>query len=107
MKTTLLNNDFELLNNDFERDIKGVVACDLLSLVMSEGKENNVFITVLGNLNSVAVASLHDFSAIIISYNQKVGDEVISKATENEIAIYKTPLSTSKVVEKLLELGIS
>ncbi len=106
MKTTLLKNDLKLVTPDYENSISGIVCCDLLSLVMAVGTEGNVFVTVQNNLNSVAVASLHDFSTIILTYGQKASDEFIEKACENEIVVFETTLATADVVSLLNSKGI-
>ena len=54
-------------NND--RSISDGCVCDLLSWVMAKGDEDMAWITVQTNLNVIAVASLHDFSCVIIPEN--------------------------------------
>ncbi len=106
MKTTLLVNDFNLVTPDYENGISGVICCDLLSLVMGKGEEKNIFVTVQNNLNSVAVATLHDFSCIILTYNQKASKEFISKACENNLVVFETSLSTFDAICLLNSKGI-
>lgn len=54
-----------------ERQIEGVYCCDLLSIVMGRAKQDDAWITVMGNMNSIAVASLSDVSCIILSENMQ------------------------------------
>ncbi len=106
MKTTSLVNKFELVSELFETDLDGVIASDLLSLVMAKGEADNVFVTVQNNLNSVAVASLHEFSCIIFTYGQNVDESVIEKANDNNITLFKTDYTTSEVIVMLKDLNV-
>jgi predicted transcriptional regulator len=82
----------------------GVFACDLLSHVMGFANEGNILITVLNNINVLGVASLLDLNSVIFSYGISVNDEIIKKANELNIPLYKTKLSTSDIVIKLHNL---
>jgi len=85
---------FNLLTviEDENRLISGMECCDLLSWVMANGKENEAWITVQIHSNIVAVATLLDFSCIIIPEDIKVDAEVIEKAREEGLAIFSTSL---------------
>ena len=43
-----------------ERQIEGAYCGDLLSMVMGRAKENDAFVTVMANVNTIAVAVLAD-----------------------------------------------
>ena len=107
MKTTELNNVFQLLTFDqtVSNDITGICACDLLSHVMANSKEGEVLITVLNNLNVLGVASLLDLSCVVFSYGVAVDEAIVRKANELEIPLFRSELSTAEVVLKLHQLG--
>lgn len=50
----------KLITGDPERTISGFYACDLLSWVISHAKEGDLWVTVMNNINILAVASLVD-----------------------------------------------
>lgn len=50
-----------------EREINGVYIGDLLSWVMGRAKADNAWITIMSNINIVAVASLADVACIILA----------------------------------------
>ena len=64
MKTYKLfeNLGYEILNKGEDRLVSGVYCCDLLSVAMSKGKENAAWVTVMSNVNTVAVCTLVDMS---------------------------------------------
>ena len=48
------------------RQVQGIFAGDLLSWAMGRAKEGDAWFTVMGNVNTVAVAALTDLSLIHI-----------------------------------------
>ena len=104
----LINDNFSLVNEpaSLNKEIIGIISCDLLSHVMANAKEDNVLITILNNINVLGVASLIDLSCVIFSHNTKVKEELIIKANELDIAIIKTPLGTADTTILLSKLGI-
>jgi len=92
-------NGFEILNigDGEERQIKGVYCCDLLSIVMSRAKEDDAWITVMGNINAIAVCLLSDASCVIISEGMELDKEALFKAQSQNICVLKTDLSTYNI----------
>jgi serine kinase of HPr protein (carbohydrate metabolism regulator) len=99
---------FELLNKkeDLSREISGLYCCDLLSWVMANGKQDNVWVTVQVHGNILAVASLLDFSCIVIPEGIKVEEDLIEKADEEGIMLFSTSLDSYHVFQKFYEAGI-
>ncbi len=85
------------LNNEIEGGHVG----DLLSFVMAHAKEKNVWVTIQGHINSVAVASLLGLSAIILTENVTPDDEMLRKADEESIPVLCTALNSFDMVCKL------
>ena len=71
-----------------ERKIEDVYCGDLLSWVMGKAKQNDAWITIMNNINVLAVASLIDVSCIILSESVEIDDEIIKTANEKEINIF-------------------
>ena len=55
-----------LVEGDTEREITGCYIGDLLSWVMGRAPEDSAWLTVMGNINSIAVATLADVSCIVL-----------------------------------------
>ncbi|MDF2612633.1 MAG: AraC family transcriptional regulator [Clostridia bacterium] len=81
-----------------ENQIEGGYVGDLLSFVMAHAREKNVWITIQGHINSVAVASLLGLSAIILSENAGADEEMIKKANEEGIPVLSTSLNSFDVI---------
>lgn len=92
---------------DGDRVIKGAYIGDLLSWVMGRAKEDNAWITIMSNSNTVAVASLADVSCVILAEGVTLQDSVIETAKQNNINILSTNLTayeTAVMLSKLEEI---
>ncbi len=83
---------------DEDREIKGIYAGDLLSWVIGRAKEDDIWFTVMGNVNAVAVASLADCTAIVLTEGSPLDDDAKAKALSAGINIYKTNKTTAQAV---------
>jgi predicted transcriptional regulator len=89
------NFPFKVLNSSEsadEKEIGSVYCCDLLSIAMSRMSEEAAWVTVMSNLNTLAVASLTDVSCVILAEGVAVEDNMLSKAKEQGIALFSTEL---------------
>jgi len=75
-----------------DREIEGVYIGDLLSWVMGKASSNDAWITIMSNINILAVASLADTSCIIIAEGVKLENEVIETAKQKCINIISTEM---------------
>ena len=76
--------------NYTDREIGGCYIGDLLSWVMGRAKQNDVWITIMNNINIVAVASLADCACVLLCEGVSAEGEVIEKADEEGIVILKS-----------------
>lgn len=84
-----------------ENEISGIYSCDLLSIVMGRAPAGCAWVTVMGNMNSVAVASLAEIGAIILADGVKPDENALNKAEENGINLF---LSAEPVFDTALKL---
>jgi predicted transcriptional regulator len=90
--------------NNLQNDVTGVYISDLLSDVMANSKEGNIWITLQTHLNIVAVAGLKNLSGIIIVGNRQIQQDVLQKAESEKITVMSTPLPAFEVAGKLYQL---
>lgn len=76
--------------NYTDRKIGGCYIGDLLSWVMGRAKQNDVWITIMNNINIVAVASLADCACVLLCEGVSADGDVIGKADEEGIVILKS-----------------
>lgn len=84
-----------------EREISGAYVGDLLSWVMGRAQSDNIWITIMSNINVVAVASLSDVSCVLLAEGVTLDDEVLTTAKEKGINILSTPLAAYEAAVKI------
>ena len=89
---------------DGDREVTGCYIGDLLSWVMGRAAADNAWITIMSNVNILAVASLADVSCIILSEGVTVDDEIIATAKQKEINILSSQLPSYETAVKLSEM---
>jgi predicted transcriptional regulator len=92
--------------NLLNREVKGGYISDMLSDVLANANEGNIWITLQTHLNIVSVAAIKKVSAIIIPLNRKPDDDSLKKAEEENIIILNSDEIGFKIAGKLYELGI-
>ena len=75
---------------DADREISGCYSGDLLSWVMSRAKEGHVWLTVMGNINAVAVAVLTDCACIVLTENASLDEQAKDKAELQGVCILQS-----------------
>ncbi|MBI5666110.1 MAG: serine kinase [Nitrospirae bacterium] len=90
--------------NNLQGNVTGVYISDLLSDVMANSKEGNLWITLQTHLNIVAVAGLKNIAGIIIVGNRQLQEDVLQKAEAEKITVMSTPLPAFEVAGKLYQL---
>ena len=99
-----LNLDL-LTDSGFEdRDVNGCYIGDLLSHVMGKATEGDAWITIMNNINIVAVASLTEAACIILAEGISADESIIKKADGEGIVIVKSDLTAFELAVKISEL---
>ncbi|MEE3334429.1 MAG: DRTGG domain-containing protein [Ruminococcus sp.] len=93
-----------LVEGDLERDVTDCYIGDLLSWVMGRAPEDSVWLTVMGNINSIAVATLADVSCIVLVENAALDAEAKAKAEMHGVTIYQTEENSYSLAVKINEL---
>ena len=97
-----LTNSAIVTNDKYEdKCVTGCYIGDLLSNVMGKAKEGDAWITIMSNINIVAVASLTEAACIILCEGTNVDADVISKANSKGIIILKSEMSAYEIAKKL------
>ncbi len=73
-----------------EKEVKGCYCGDLLSWVMSRAKEGDCWLTVMGNINAVAVAVLTDCACIVLTENAPLDENAKQRAEIEGVSILTT-----------------
>ncbi len=84
-----------------EREIRGAYVGDLLSWVMGRASADNVWITIMSNVNIVAVAVLVDTSCILLAEGVTLDDNVLETAMSKGVNILSTKLPAYEAAKKI------
>jgi predicted transcriptional regulator len=91
-------------NNGLTNEVTGGYVSDLLSDVMGNAREGNIWITVQTHQNVVAVASLKDLAAVIIVKGLLPETDTIDKSNIENIPVLSTETDTFNITGRLYEL---
>lgn len=87
-----------------QNEVHGAYVSDLLSDVMGNAEEGQVWITLQSHMNVVAIASLKELSAILLVNSNKPEDKVVKKAEEEKIPILGTVEATFEISGKMFNV---
>jgi predicted transcriptional regulator len=87
-----------------QRQVTGGYVSDLLSDVIGNAKEGNVWITMQTHHNVIAVASLKDLGAVILVKGLKPSEETIKKSNDEGIPVLSTTEDTFTITGRLYNL---
>jgi len=87
-----------------ENEITGGYTSDLLSDVMGNIRDGNVWVTLQTHKNVMAIASLRDASAVILVKGMQPDADMLEKANEEGIPVLSTDLPTFEISGMLYQL---
>lgn len=93
-----------LCEGDTERECEGCYSGDLLSWVMSKAKENDIWLTVMGNVNAVAVAVLTDCACIVLTENSALDEDAKNRAEARGVTIFRSDKNAYELSVLISEL---
>ena len=108
MKVSDINNNenFTLLTPDvsLDKDVDKLFCCDLLSIAMGKAPAGSCWVTVMSNVNTLAVATLTDVSCIVLAEGVTMDDTLKAKATSEDVVVFTTELpiyDAAKLIDSL------
>ena len=89
---------------DGERTVEGGYCGDLLSWVMGRARSGQAWITIMSNVNVIAVATLCDPSCIILAEGVTLPQDIINKANDQGINVLRSDIPAFELCGKLYSL---
>ena len=97
--------EFEaLVMPDPDREVTGGYAGDLLSWVMGRAESGDAWVTIMSNINVIAVATLADPSCVILSEGVAPDDGVILRAEVSGVNLLMAKDDTFSVCAKIAKV---
>jgi len=107
LKDLLEKLNLKILNEaDLSREVKGCYIGDLLSNVMANAQKNQLWLTIQGHQNIIAVSLLAEVSAVIVVEDSEVDNKSIKRAEEKGVNLLKSELTAYELAKRLVELGV-
>lgn len=93
--------EFVTVGNAETREIKGCYIGDLLSWVMGRAEGNSAWITIMNNVNIVAVAALTDVACIILAEGVGITDDIKEKAEAQKVTILSSESTAYEIASEI------
>ncbi len=90
-----------------DAEVTGGYSADLISTVMANAKQGNIWVTWHTHPNIVAAALVVKLSAIILVCGRQPEQETIRKAQEEAVPILVSKLPAFETIGRLHDMGIS
>ena len=103
--TNVLGLDI-LVEGDPDRQVTGGYCGDLLSWVMGRAKAGDAWMTVMGNVNAVAVAVLADVACILLVEDAALDEDARRRADMEEVSVLRsgrTAYELAAALERVLQ----
>ena len=94
-------------NVPVEAEVKTGYASDLLSDVLANSIEGDLWVTRQTHLNIVAIAVMRDLSGILLVNGVEPDPDTVEKAAEKMVPIFRTSFSAFEAVGRLYQMGVS
>ncbi|MBR5453573.1 MAG: hypothetical protein IKV54_05780 [Clostridia bacterium] len=86
---------------DPDREVTAGYVGDLLSWVMGRAPEGGAWVTVMTNVNVIAVASLSDVACVILAEGAELDEAALSRAETEGINVLASKLPAFDIVRAL------
>ena len=84
-----------------DREVRGGYVGDLLSWVMGRAQADQVWITIMSNVNTLAVASLSDVSAVLLAEGVTLEPALTETALQKEINVLRSDESAFALASRI------
>lgn len=102
-----LNLEARVTVNNLDAKVRNGYVSDLLSDVLANSRENDLWITLQIHPNIVAIASMKGLSGIVIINGREPEEKTIKKAEEENISIIVSTMTAFELSGKLYALIFS
>lgn len=93
-----------VVKGNMNKAIEQPFCCDLLSVAMSKAPASSAWVTVMGNINTIAVASLTDAACIVLAEGMKLDVPALEKAKSENITVFYSEQSIFKAAHAIYQL---
>lgn len=90
-----------------DQNVTGGYASDLMSDVLANANEGDLWVTLQTHQNTVAVASMKGLAGIVLVNSRGPEEDTLARAQEEGIPLMVSPLPAFELIGRLHGLGLS
>ena len=94
-------------SDHLDTKVTGGYSGDLMSIVMANAEQGNVWITWHVHPNIVAAALVVKLAAVILVFGRQPEEETVRKAEQEGVPILVTELPAFEIIGRLHSMGVS
>ncbi len=102
----LIDDKYKFWTKDFNQEVSGLYAGDYLSNVLRNGERKNALITVITNMNALAVAVMLEMPLIVFTEGNVPTKDMIDKANEEKVTLVSTNQKSYECIIDFKEKGL-
>ena len=95
-----------VVQGDLDRAVTGGYCGDLLSWVMGRAQEGDAWITVMGNVNAIAVCVLADVACLILADDSPLDDAARARAETEGVTVLRSDKNTYTLAAAISRLPL-
>ena len=88
------------------REVRRGYASDLMSDVIAHGQEGDLWVTLHGHQNVVAVAAMKELAAVVLVNGREPEPDTLAKAGEQGLPLLVSELPAFELIGRLHRLGL-
>lgn len=88
-------------------EVRGGYASDLISDVIANAREGDLWVTLQTHQNTIAVASMKDLAGVVLVNGRQPEEDALRKAKEENVPLLVSRLPSFELIGRLYNLGLS
>lgn len=88
-------------------EVHGGYASDLISDVIANAREGDLWVTLQTHQNTIAVASMKDLAGVVLVNGRQPEEDTLRKAKEENVPLLVCSLPAFELIGRLHQLGLS
>ncbi len=89
---------------DGDREVTGGYCGDLLSWVMGRAESGDAWVTIMSNVNVIAVSVLADVACVVLAEGVELDSDALDKARSEGINVLSSKMNSFALSAKIFEL---
>ena len=102
-----LQLDLKAGDESLSNEVTGGYASDLMSDVIANAREGDLWVTLQTHQNTVAVASMKGLAGVVLVNEREPEADTLQKAQQEKLPLLVSSLSAFELIGRLHDLGVS